>query len=98
MIRLVTDRMDNKLEAVRVACWDLRAQWESALRTLSEVQKSMDRWDSAGSDGERERLLADVQRGIEALTGTNTGVRQVLFDVRARLDRVFARAHNLDKS
>jgi hypothetical protein len=52
--------MEHTVKAVQVACWGLRAQWESALRTLTAVQTNIDSWRLVESGTERAEALVVI--------------------------------------
>jgi hypothetical protein len=72
------------LEQVRVALWDVRAQWESGVRRLSSTQSSLEEWTArpaATGDGDRALLRGQV----DALKEINATVRTLLADVERAL-------------
>ena len=76
----------DNLVGVRVALWDVRAQWESGLRTLTAAQSCLEQWPTASSDSERRAQLMTLQEQLKALREVNAAVRDVLAGVRDVLD------------
>ena len=70
----------DNLVGIRVALWDVRAQWESGLRTLTVAQSCLEKWHVMPGD-EREALLATLHEQINALRDVNLAVRGLLADV-----------------
>jgi hypothetical protein len=63
-------------EAIRVALWDVRAQWEGGVRQLTAIQSAFEQPES-----EAGRLIPDVsalEKNLEALRHVNVTVRTLL--------------------
>lgn len=67
--------------SVRVALWDVRAQWESGLRTLSMAQNYLDQWSHLGTDEQRQAVAEVLQHQLGALQEVNATVRHLLGEV-----------------
>lgn len=63
-------------EAIRVALWDVRAQWEGGVRRLTAIQSALEQPESEAS-----RVSLDIsalQKDLEVLRHVNVTVRALL--------------------
>jgi hypothetical protein len=69
---------ETTLREIAACLWDLRAQCEQAMRTLTDAQRLTDDSRDASRDGNlvRRRLLADVT----AVIRTNTAIAEAAQD------------------
>jgi hypothetical protein len=74
-----------KVESVRAALWDVRAQWESGLRRVSAVQHSVERLhgEAGAANGSP---AARLQPQVDALKEINATVRHLLQQVERALE------------
>ena len=82
---------EDELVSVRVALWDVRAQWESGLRTLTVAQSYLDRWADVSADDQRQVLLTLLQGQVDALQAVNTAVHTLLGGIDKSLARDFGK-------
>jgi hypothetical protein len=74
-----------KLESVRAALWDVRAQWESGLRRVTAVQHSVERLQATAGDPDG-RPAARLHQQVDALKEINATVRHLLQQVERALE------------
>ena len=68
-------------DLLRASLWDLRAQVENELRTLTAAQKCVDEWRAASSTGESARALNEVRKHVATLVKSNSEVALVLQEI-----------------
>jgi hypothetical protein len=76
----------DTLVSIRVALWDVRAQWESGLRTLTIAQSCLEKWPATPSDEERQALLDTLQEQVKAMREVNGTVRDLLRGVAGAVE------------
>ena len=73
----------NHIEPIRVALWDVRAQWESGVRQLTATQTRLER---SGATGVDDVTQNDLRRNLRALKEINCTVRALLEQVERALN------------
>ena len=73
-------------DIIRASLWDLRAQYENELRTLTAAQKCVDEWRSTSSNAEAARALAEVRKHVVSLIKSNSEIAFVLKEISSAID------------
>lgn len=60
--------------------WDLRGQYEAALRTLTAAQRCFEEWRNATSATKRNAALREMRQHLGALQGGSHPLGEVLSD------------------
>ena len=67
-------------EALGTVLWDLRGQYEAALRTLTAAQRCFDEWRGAPTLSRRNAALREMRQHLGALETGNGPLTEVLTD------------------
>lgn len=64
---------------------DLRSEYEAELRLLTEVQRALERFRTAGTTAVRARAKAMLTQQLQLLGGANRSIRDALAEAAPRI-------------